>query len=337
MWNLKPVKQNWFADSQRNEAWLHSRDPTQFKNTLPFTIEDPAWHFPRKIETKLKLGDADFEDLESRGDVRRAKNADELPPGNPFDAAPSSRAERAGVSPAPLPVAALLETEKKPPAKRGGQSASAPTPIGAATPAASKSAVRSALSAAGAPSVELPTPLQRKIQVHYRKSPAAAAATALPASPESSTIAESARRVMGNQIQAVQSKTAAELKGDSSLEDIVLFVGGLLNDTFSRRPTAKAVAKEVKKILSPTKPLSQALTDAIKETASEVVSEQRKGQTPKVKRSAGIGPPKNRALSAAVLEAREDPAVVETFKAKYRAEHGHLRGWNLAFSKRQGL
>ena len=353
VWDLKPVKQNWFADSQRNESWLASRDPTRFENKLPFNIEDPAWHFPRTIQTKLKLGNADFEDLdETWKEDRRAANADELPPSDPFEGARSSKksnAERAGLSPAPLPVASLLESEKKPPAKRGGQVASAPTPIGAATPASSRSAVRSALSAGGAPPVALPTPIHRQILVHHRKSPgvavAAAAATALPASPEAVSIAETAKRVVGAEIAAVQasqSKTAAEWEADPSLEQIVLYVGDIFNQTFSRRPTAKAVAAEVKKILSPSKPPPQALADAIKATASEVVSHLRKGDTPKPKtpakpkvRSAGVGPPpRRRAVApapAAAAEPARDAAGIEAFKAAYLAEHHNLRGWNKAY------
>ena len=353
VWNLKPVKQNWFADSQRNEAWLASRDPTTFENKLPFKIEDPAWHFPRAIETKLKLGDADFEDLdETWKEERRAANADELPPSDPFEGARSSKksnAERAGLSPAPLPVASLLESAKKPPAKRGGQVASAPTPIGAATPAASRSAVRSALSAAGgAPPVVLPTPIHRQILVHHRKSPAAAAAaaaTALPPSPEAVSVSESAHRVVGVEIAAVQasqSKTAAEWEADPSLEQIVLYIGDVFNQTFSRRPTAKAVAAEVQKILSPSKPPPQALADAIKATASEVVSHLRKGDAPKPKtpakpkvRSAGVGPPPRRrapaATSATAAEPARDATKIEAFKAAYLAEHNNLRGWNKAY------
>ena len=76
VWNVKQVKTNWFADAEKNQTWLDSRDPFKFENTLPFKIDDPAWNFPRKLENKLKLGDADFADLPSAAAAAAAAAAE---------------------------------------------------------------------------------------------------------------------------------------------------------------------------------------------------------------------------------------------------------------------
>jgi hypothetical protein len=295
VWNQKEVKQDWFAESQKNDQWLASRDPLKFENKLPFKIEDPAWHFPRKVETKLKLGDADFEDLSGPA-IQRLDNAAELPPSNPFDGVSPgprrSRAEEAGISPHALPVAALLKSEQKPPAKRGGQVASAPTPIGAATPAASRSAVRSALSAAGgAPPVELPTPLRRQIQVFRRGTPAAAAP--LPASPAENQIvpyqglAEVASKHVGREIKSVlqlqdsEKPTETQWAASKELGAIVAFVADVVDKTSQRAPTAKQIAKQVEAVLSPAGHLAKNLAKAVRQTATDVLNA--KVPTPRAK------------------------------------------------------
>ena len=295
MWNQKEVKQDWFAESQKNDQWLASRDPFKFENKLPFKIEDPAWHFPRKVETKLKLGDADFEDLSGPA-IQRLDNAAELPPSNPFDGAlpgpRRSRAEEAGISPHALPVAALLKSEQKPPAKRGGQLASALTPIGAATPAASRSAVRSALSAAGgAPPVELPTPLRRQIQVYRRGTPAAPAP--LPESPAETRmvpfqgLVDVATKHLGREIKSVlqlqdsEKPTETQWAASKELGAIVAFVADVVDKTSQRAPTARQIAQQVEAVLSPAGRLANNLAKAVRQTAADVLNA--KVPTPRAK------------------------------------------------------
>ena len=162
VWNVKQVKTNWFADAEKNQTWLDSRDPFKFENTLPFKIDDPAWNFPRKLENKLKLGDADFADLPSAAAAAAAAAAPSPPPLPPSPGSPSG-AERGGLSPRPL-AAAEFESASRVVRRRGGGTLATPAPrIGAATPGtnASAAAVRSALQSA-VPDVVQATPLSRR-------------------------------------------------------------------------------------------------------------------------------------------------------------------------------